>query len=350
MFLKMKWGITMAKKVKLKDIADYFNISCVTVSKALSDQKGVSEELRDKIKEYAAQLGYQSPTEIKMSQASKSYNMGVIVSEKYFARTQSFYWMLYQELATRAVAKECFTVLEILSHDNERNLIKPKLLDDKRIDGLIVLGSLSSKYISMIEQSVKMPYIFLDFYSKSGVSDSIISDSFYGMYKLVSHLIENGHREIAYVGTLMSTKSINDRYFGYCKACMENGIKVDNIPVIQDRLKDGGGIFAPENFKLPEKLPTAFACNCDTAADILIDALMLRGIRVPEDVSIVGFDNYSANKNHYEVTTYEVDVHEMARKTINTMIKKISGERYKKGNVIVEGRVVYKNSVEKINW
>lgn len=340
----------MAKKVKLQDIANHFNISCVTVSKALSDQKGVSDELRDKIKTYAAELGYQSPTEIKMSQASRSYNLGVIVSEKYFAKTQSFYWVLYQELATIALSKECFTVLEILSHDNERNLLKPKLLEDKRIDGLIVLGSLSSKYISMIEQTVKIPYIFLDFYSKSGVSDSIISDSFYGMYKLVSHLIENGHRDIAFVGTLMSTKSINDRYFGYCKACMENGIKIDNMPVIQDRLKENGEIFAPENFNLPEKLPTAFACNCDTAAETLVEALKLRGLRVPEDVSIVGFDNYSANSSNHDITTYEVDVHEMARKTIVTMIKKISGERYKKGNVIVEGRIIYKASVEKINW
>lgn len=340
----------MAKKVKLKDIAEHFGISCVTVSKALSGQKGVSEELRDRIKAYAKELGYQSPTEIKMSQATKSYNIGVVVSEKYFKKTQSFYWMLYQELATKAVAKECFTVLEILSYTNEKNLVKPKLLEDNRIDGLIVLGSLSAKYISMIEQTIKMPYVFLDFYSKSGLSDSIISDSFYGMYKLVSHLIENGHRDLAYVGTLMSTKSINDRYLGFCKACMENGIRHENMPVIPDRLKEGGEIFPPEKYELPDKLPTAFACNCDTTADALIEALKLRGVRVPEDVSIVGFDNYSTSGFRYEVTTYDVDVREMARKAINLLLKKISGERYKKGNIIVEGRMVYKNSVEKINW
>lgn len=340
----------MAKKVKLQNIADHFNISCVTASKALANQKGVSEELREKIKAYAKEIGYQSPTEIKLSQVSKSYNIGVIVAEKYFQRTQSFYWILYQELAQRAILKECFTLLEILSYANEKALVKPKILEDNRIDGLIVLGSLSSKYISMLEQSVKVPYVFLDFYSKSGASDSIISDSFYGMYKLVSHLIENGHRKIAFVGTLMSSKSINDRYFGYLKACMENGIGLDEVMVIDDRPKDGSGIKAPEEISLPEKLPTAFACNCDTTAGVIIEALSLRGLKVPEDVSIVGFDNYSALDRHYEITTYEVDVKEMAGKTINTLLKKITGEKYKKGNVIVEGRVIYKNSVEKIIW
>lgn len=340
----------MAKKVKLKDIADHFNISCVTVSKALSDQKGVSEQMREEIKKYAQELGYQSPTEIKMKQAVKSYNIGVVVAERYFARTQSFYWMLYQELATKAVSKECFTLLEILPWQSEKELTKPKLMDDTRVDGLVIMGSLSPKYISMIEQTIKVPYIFLDFYSKSGVSDSVISDSFYGMYKLVSHLIENGHRNIAYVGTLMSTKSINDRYFGYCKACMESGIPQSEIMVIPDRIRDDGSIFSPDKFVLPEKLPTAFACNCDATAEVLIEVLTEKGYRVPEDVSIVGFDNYSSSSKNEIITTYEVDVREMARKTINTLIKKMSGEKYKKGNVIVEGRVVIKNSVNKITW
>lgn len=340
----------MGKKVKLQDIADHFHISCVTVSKALSGQKGVSEEMRARIKEYASELGYKSPTEIKLSNAQKTYNIGVVVAERYFARTQSFYWMLYQELATRAVSKECFTLLEILPGANEKNLIMPKLLDENKVDGLIIMGSLSPKYISLIEQNVKIPYVFLDFYSKLGTSDSVISDSFYGMYKLVSYLIENGHRHIAYVGTLMSTKSINDRYFGYCKACLENGIGAEETIIINDRQRDDGSVFAPEKFNLPAKLPTAFACNCDATAAVLLEALRLRGLRVPEDVSVVGFDNYSWGSEHTQVTTYEVDVREMARQAIHMLTKKMSGEKYRKGTIIVEGRMVIKDSVNKINW
>ena len=72
----------MAKAVKLADIAEIMNVSTVTVSKALSDQKGVSEELREKIKQLAQEMGYKSPTAMRMQSAQKSYNIGVLISER----------------------------------------------------------------------------------------------------------------------------------------------------------------------------------------------------------------------------------------------------------------------------
>lgn len=339
----------MAKRVKLKDIADRLNVSTVTVSKALSGQKGVSDEVRDKIREMAKEMGYQSPTEIKMINASRTFNIGVVVGERYFSKTQSFYWMLYQEVATKAVSKDCFTLLEILSSESEKNLIMPKLLDDKKVDGLIVMGSLDQRYVTMLENTVSIPYMFLDFYHQSWKSDSVISDSFYGMYKLVEHLVSLGHKRIAFVGTLMATNSINDRYFGYCKACLEGGISMEDTMVINDRNPKEGGIFAPEDIVFPKEMPTAFACNCDSTAAVVIKALEMRGLSVPDDVSIVGFDNFSSFTEDADVTTYEVDVKEMARKTINTLIKKMSGEHYKKGTVVVEGKVIFKNSTRELS-
>ncbi len=82
----------MAKAVKLADIAKIMNVSTVTVSKALSDQKGVSEEMREKIKKLAREMGYQSPSAAKMMNAKKSYNIGVVISERYCERYESFYW------------------------------------------------------------------------------------------------------------------------------------------------------------------------------------------------------------------------------------------------------------------
>lgn len=339
----------MAKKVKLKDIADKLNVSTVTVSKALSGQKGVSDEVREQIRNMAKEMGYQSPTEIKMINAARTFNVGVVVGERYFSKTQSFYWMLYQEVATKAVSKDCFTLLEILSSESEKNLVMPKLVEDNKVDGLIVLGSLNTQYVSMIENNVTVPYMFLDFYSQSGKSDSVISDSFYGMYKLVEHLVSLGHKKIAYVGTLMATNSINDRYFGYCKACLEGGIAMEDTMVINDRNPSEGGIFAPGDLKFPKDMPTAFACNCDSTAAVVIKALEEKGLSVPRDASVVGFDNFSSFEGNVNVTTYEVDVKEMARKTINTLIKKMTGEHYKKGTVVVEGKVIYKDSTQAIS-
>ena len=96
-------------------------------------------------------------------------------------------------------------------------------------------------------------------------------------------------------------------------------------------------------------MPTAVVCNNDVSAYALIKALEENGYRVPEDISIVGFDNYQVpGRGDLDITTYEVDIKEMARKTINNLLKKIIGEHYKKGITTVEGHMVIKTSVKKL--
>lgn len=273
----------------------------------------------------------------------------VLISEIYFDQTQSFYWQMYQSVATKAVSKECFTLLEVLSMQNEKEMILPKLFQEEKIDGLIIIGMLSSEYLSLIERNIRVPYICLDFYDRKHEFDAVITDNFYGMYKLVNYLFEMGHKKIAYVGTLLSTNSITDRYMGYYKAMLEHGQEVPADYVIDDRSKDTRARCINYDFILPKDMPTAFACNNDVTAIDLIGYLKQKGYRVPEDISIVGFDNYQVpGRGDLDITTYEVDIKEMARKTINNLLKKIVGEHYKKGITTVEGHMVIKTSVKKL--
>ena len=96
----------MAKKVKMADIATALNVSTVTVSKALSGQKGVSEEMRQRIRELASELGYQHSQASIKAERMPSYNIGVIVPTEYFGKFESFYWQMYQEVATESLKKE----------------------------------------------------------------------------------------------------------------------------------------------------------------------------------------------------------------------------------------------------
>ena len=336
----------MAKSVKLADIAEIMNVSVVTVSKALSGQKGVSEEMREKIKKLASEMGYKQPSAMKVTKSGKSYNIGVLVSDRFLDKYESFYWQMYQEVAQKALKKECFTMLEVLGTDDENRLVLPKLIQENKVDGMIVLGLLSDEYLDLLYNEVKTPLIYLDFYDKRHECDAIITDNYYGMYKLTSYLFDMGHTQIAYVGNLLYTGSITDRYFGYCKALLEHGQKVREDWIIEDRDSQTGRSDGGFELKLPEQMPTAFVCNCDVSASQIIKKLKESGYRVPEDVSVVGFDNYLyPGLCDVEITTYEVDMKEMARKSINNMIKKISGEHYKTGNTIVEGHVVLKDSV-----
>lgn len=340
----------MAKAVKLSDIAERVGVSTVTVSKALSGQKGVSEEVREKIRSIAEELGYQQPSAARKSQNHKNFNIGILISERFLVKYESFYWQMYQAVATRATAEECFTMLEIIGKAEEESSRMPKLVQERKVDGIIVIGKMMDAYLQHLNTEAGIPVIYLDYYNGREASDSVISNSYYGTYELTYYLYRMGHRKIAYVGTLLAMESITDRYFGYQKALLELGLEQKKEWVLDDRHIETGEIDTVNMLQIPKDMPTAFVCNCDLTASFLIKKLKDNGYRVPEDISVVGFDNYLyPGLSDIQITTYEVDLKEMAKKAVYNMISKISNENYKPGIHIVEGHMVLKESVAQIS-
>ena len=338
----------MAKAVKMADIAKVMGVSTVTVSKALSDQKGVSEELRARIKKQAEEMGYRTTSVLHQERSRKnvSYTIGAIVADRFLDKYESFYWTMYQEVATAAVQRGCFTMIEVLQREDEAGLVMPKLLRERKTEGLMVIGRLKQEYLRKLMDYADIPVFFLDFYDTSVQCDSIVSNSYFGMYTMTTYLYEMGHREIGFVGNVLFTDSITDRYFGYVKALYERGIQVNPQWVLNDRDPETGRSDKGFEIVLPEKMPTAFVCNNDGAAAMLVRTLENNGYKVPEDVSVVGYDNYLApGLCDVGITTYEVDMKEMAKRAVKNMIRKISGDHYRQGMYIVNGRVVYKDSV-----
>ena len=227
------------------------------------------------------------------------------------------------------------------------------VVDDSALDGInphkdgeqitLPIGTV----VFFLDEIQLVPVIFMDYYVGKGEYDTVISDGFHGMYRLTNYLIEMGHREIGFFGTPLATSSITDRYLGYVKALMEAGIEPRKEWLIPDREL---GTDAFVEVVLPERMPTAFACNCDVVAYRLIRKLKGQGLHVPEDVSVVGYDNYAYEDDSQDpVTTYDVGMRRMAETCVKTLVNKIHGDRYYKGVQIVTGHIVYKKSVRDIN-
>ena len=335
----------MAKTVKMSDIAERLNVSTVTVSKALSDQKGVSDEMRNKIKKLALEMGYQKPIS-KPEDRSRSFNVGVIVPEDYIEKYQTFYWEMYQEINMAAVKNNSFVMLEVLNAADEKAGIPPKLLKENKVDGLIVLGGLQSDYLKMIKEHYATPTVYLDFYDSNIKEDSVISNSFYGTYMLTNYLFDKGHTNIGFVGTVLATKSITDRYLGYMKSLLEHEKKIREDWVLDDRDSERHNF---QKFLFPEEMPTAFVCNCDSIASWVIRELEKEGFRVPEDVSVVGFDDFLyPGLCNIPLTTYAVNMTKMAETGVRLLVKKMTGGETSEGMHLIEGRFIERKSVRAI--
>ena len=338
----------MAKAVKLADIAEQVGVSTVTVSKALSGQKGVSEEMREKIKNLAEELGYRSPSETKRQSAEKQYNIGVLIQEVYLDKYDSFYWKMYQEVNKKAVSRGCFTLLESISRESVLENQMPLLLQEKKVDGLIILGDMTKPYIEQIEKEGGVPVVCLDFYNDAVGLDTVISNSFYGTYALTNYLFSMGHKKIAYVGTVGMTNSITDRYLGYLKSMMEHGMDVPKDYVMDDRDTKTGRMDLEKYYKFPKDMPTAFVCNNDEIACILIEKLEKMGYSVPEDISVTGFDNYPfIRRNASGLTTVDVDIAMMASEGVELLLERLNDKRETFVRRVVSGHIVIRKSTGK---
>lgn len=332
----------MAKAVRLADIAEKLGVSNVTVSKALADKEGVSDDLRRQIKKLAVEMGYRIKTPGTIRKGSKTGNVGVLIPERFVGQKYSFYWDMYERVINWLTYYGYYGILEILKSEEEDRLSLPRIINDNKVDGLIIMGQVKPRYMKCIYEEEKIPVIFLDAYNSYYGCDSIISDGYYGMYMMTNYLIKKGHRDITFVGTVSATSSISDRFFGYSRAMLEMGITVTNDMILPDRDLETGVL----KIELPDKLPSAFACNCDNTAYHMICELKDRGVRIPEDVSVVGFDNYILSEiSNPRITTYEVDMDGMAKASAERLIKKINNRTYNPGLKITVGKIIVKDSV-----
>lgn len=336
--MQKKGVMELTKDVKMQDIADRLGVSVVAVSKALSGKSGVSDRLREDVRRTAKELGY-SYSVRRRQQSSLTGNISVLGSSR-FIDEDSFYLKYYKHISAQLQSRGRRAFFNTITPEWEEKLVFPSAMQGKA-DGAIILGQLSKGYIELIS-SENIPMVFLDFYDDRKDIDCIISDSFYASYDITNFLINIGHSKLAFVGSVKATSSIQDRYLGYMKSLMEHNIHVSSNYVLEDR--DVNGMMIP--IALPVDMPTAFVCNCDNTAYHLINQLKKEGYRIPQDISVTGFDNsvYSEMSDP-KITTIEVNTEQMSALAVDTILKKIENPAYSIGRIPVGGRIIYKNSV-----
>ena len=134
-----------------------------------------------------------------------------------------------------------------------------------------------------------------------------------------------------------------DRYLGYYKSLLQHGIEQKEDWIIKDR-DESGQLF--NEFEFPEEMPEAFVCNCDEVAYIVVEALKRKGYKIPQDISVVGYDDYIyATLCKPKLTTFAVDLEVMASMTIESIMQSIAGKNDSPGRKVISGHLVIRNSV-----
>ena len=329
----------MKKRVTMRDIGAALGVSTVTISKALGGKEGVSDAVRARILEAAEEMGYQYVAPAVEMHESNNEIIGILTREQFFDNT-SFYACMYREMTRYLLESGMLGVLEIIPKARENEM--PNVIQDRRVSGLILMGQFPATAVDMVAEA-GLPAVLLDFYSEHVDSDAVVSDGQGGGYLLTQELIEAGHRRIAFVGSIEKTTSIMDRYDGYLRALVLSNISPRQDWLIPDRDDDGRYLLT---LPLPEEMPTAFVCNNDEVAYRIIRQLRKRGLRVPEDVSVTGFDDFLRHENKEPfVTTYRVDVERMAQMTVQRLRQRIRDGSEGPIRMVVGGWLIRRDTI-----
>lgn len=330
-----------SKRVSMQTIADELNVSKVTVYKAINNHPGVGPELKDRIIQKGRELGYIKDSNTITTDVKK---LVYIVPKRYFLENENFYSSIYYYLNNICLNESIELSLFIIDRASEEKAIMPSPMINNGYDGIFIAGEFNNSYLSAINQ-LPYPKISIDFYKPHFDFDCIITDNFFIGYYATNYLLEKGHTRIGFLGNNKQTSSISDRFFGYLKALDAYNLPyndkwhlVNNDPVTG---------YYELDIELPKELPTAYICHCDMAAYFLIQKLNSAGIGVPDDISIVSFDNTKLSEEcKPPLTTVEISTKDFASKAFKQMLSRVKDTALPYQRIYTHTQLIERKSVK----
>jgi LacI family transcriptional regulator len=333
------------------DIASAASVSPAAVSLALNNKPGVSEELRRKILSIAAGLGYKGFHEpyrvnenivIKLLKIAKH---GHIVNERHNA----FITEYLEGIETGTKKRKYKLEVAFYNKVPVEEIIEAQ--KETAADGLIVLGTELNAHELSFFTGLETPMVFIDTWFPLAVFDCIDMDNDDGVFKSIQYLYNCGHRSIGLVKSSFETRNFRMREEGF-----RESMEYFSLPVQEkfiagvDPTVDQAAADMSRFLARPGKLPTAFFCMNDIMAYGCMRALRERGIRIPEDVSVTGFDDLpSSSITEPPLTTVRVSTHQIGERALERLSDKINGLTHANPEkILVSGILKIRSSVRNL--
>ena len=316
----------MSKKVKISDIAERSGVSISTVSLVLNDKPGVSQETRAHVLEIATELGYpmKEITHPDRNHFPNTIGMVVKIDPDIPPQANPFYSKVIvgiEDACRKQGINLLFATLPV--DENNRPVEVPQLLYNEAVNGLLMVGTCIDESFASIAGRHETPIVLVDGYSNTEEYDAVVSDNFRASYQAVEYLIQKGHRHIGLIGSDDDCfPSLKERRNGYLRALKENSLT--DVYVANLNINKSHGFQETLTFlrQYPE-ISALFCVNDDVGSAAIRAAQNLRK-KVPQDLSVIGYDDtYIAANTHPALTTMQVDTVAMGRSAVHLLAFRI---------------------------
>lgn len=327
--------------VTIKDIAKLANVSHTTVSRALNDSPLIKPGTKRKIQEIAAQLNYTPNFNAKSLVMQKSYTIGLFFTSISNGTSPSFF---------------ADTVKGVNSVINEDYNLFVRGIDDyqdfssihhRRFDGIILMSQseVDNAFIyHVLHQKIPMVVINREINDRSLIN--ILSNDREGSCHAVKYLIQKGHKDIAIIEGIKGFKSSLERREGYFKALIDQEIPIRTEYIVNGNYDMESGYKAMEKLLSLKNPPTAVFCSNDDMAVGALNAVFAKGLTVPGDISVIGFDDIqSAQYTNPSLTTVKKPIEKISRLGAEKILAAVENQEINGEKTFVETELIVRKSV-----
>jgi DNA-binding LacI/PurR family transcriptional regulator len=330
--------------VSIYDIAKKAGVAPSTVSRALEDHPRIGATTKKRIQELAREMDYVPSTVAKSLATNKTLTIGMVLA----TISDPFMGRVVEGVEQVAIEAGFNVFISTSQNDRQREIAAIKMLQKRRVDGIIVIASHLFDQYPRFYGSSKVPIVIINEQKPGETMHFVTVDDVHGAQLAVEHLLALGHRRIGYVGVTNRPKSNQYRLKGYQDALEAAGIASDPALIfisdtIEDHAKGGEASLEP----LLAAGATAVFCFNDTTAIGLLAACHKRGLSVPDNLSIIGFDDIDmAAYTMPPLTTIRQPRFELGQRAMHMMLALLAGQEPQ--NQIIPGELVVRQTTAQL--
>ncbi len=341
----------MPRKVTMEDVARQSGVSLATVSLVMRGRPGINDETRQRVLEAARALGYRRRLPADGQPAHAAQRVGVLIKGRAddAPLANPFYAPLLAGIESACRRLRLNLLFATIPVDLDNHPVEvPRLLEEGDVDGVLLVGAFVDQTITRLVERRALPLVLVDAYTEANY-DIVGTDNFRGAYEAVAHLIACGHRRIGLVGTQPDAyPSLRERRRGYIQALADYGIAE---PYFGDcRIAQDEELAAAARLLREQPDVTAVFCSNDHVAVRLYEAAQGLGRRIPDDLSVMGFDNVDlALYLTPPLTTMHVDTPTLGSIAVETLVRRVETPEASCRTTLVRPRLVERQSVRTLD-
>lgn len=329
----------------MKDIARLAQVSTSTVSHVINNSRFVSEEIREKVQKVVKELNYTPSALARSLKVNETKTIGMLVT----ATSNPFFAEVMAGVEQYCQQNHYNLIIATTNGDAERLQHHLQTLIQRKVDGLLLMCG-DARLNTDESLNIPLPMVVVDWWFTELNADKIFENSTSGGYLATKTLIDAGHSDIAIITGNLKKSLAKNRLEGYKKALYEANIPLNPNWIIESHFDFAGGLAGMNSLLTQSEKPTAvFACS-DTIALGAYQAVWQQGLNVPQDISIIGYDDIELAKYlSPPLSTISQPKAELGKLAVETLLKRIRSQAKDFQTIMLEPELVLRDSIHQIN-